>query len=85
MIVLLMGSIADYDKKDKVLNKNSVQETVDKYVIQCYASEGAYPPDLDYLAEHYGLILDEDRYIYDYDIFASNIMPDIYIIDKKED
>jgi len=45
--------------------------------IGCYASEGRYPQNVDYLVEHYGLVYDEERYSILYDAFASNIMPDI--------
>ncbi len=54
-------------------------ERIKYYAVQCYASEGFYPPDLDYLVENYHLILKEDQFIYFYDAFASNIMPDIII------
>lgn len=84
MVVLLIGSVTDYDDTDAQLDKSTIEETVAKYVVQCYASEGAYPPNLEYLADHYGLILDKERYIYQYDIFASNIMPEIIILDKNE-
>lgn len=82
MIFLLAGQIASYDTTYTDLNKAALEETVMKYAIQCYASEGSYPPNLEYLSEHYGLILDYDHYIYDYEIFASNIMPNITILDK---
>lgn len=81
VLLLLISEVADYDETNSSLNKTSVQETVEKYAIQCYASEGSYPPDLNYLVDNYGLILDEERFIYEYDIFASNIMPDIIIHD----
>jgi hypothetical protein len=82
MIFLLVGRLSSYDATYVNLNKSALEETVMKYVIQCYASEGSYPPDLDYLSEHYGLILDYENYIYDYEIFASNIRPNITILDK---
>lgn len=83
MILLLLGTVSDYDKTEARLDKSSVEQTIEKYVVQCYASEGSYPPDLAYLTEHYGLILDEDRYNYEYDVFASNIMPDIIVTEKE--
>lgn len=82
MIFLLAGRLSSYDATYANLNKATLEETVMKYAIQCYASEGSYPPDLEYLSEHYGLILDYENYIYDYEIFASNIMPNITILDK---
>jgi len=82
MIFLLAGRLSSYDATYENLNKSALEETVMKYVVQCYASEGSYPPDLEYLSENYGLILDHEHYIYDYEIFASNIMPSITILDK---
>jgi len=79
---LLMRGVSNYGATSDSLDKANVQEIVEKYAIQCYASEGSYPPDLNYLVEHYGLILDEERYIYEYDIFGSNVMPDIIIHDN---
>lgn len=49
----------------------------------CYASEGFYPPSLNYLKEHYGIQIDESRYNVFYDVFAENLMPDITVLEKK--
>lgn len=54
-------------------------EQVRQATVGCYASEGRYPQNLDYLVEHYGLRYDEERYSILYDAFASNIMPDIAV------
>lgn len=48
-------------------------------VLTCYAVEGAYPADVEYLVEHYGLAYDESRYLISYEAFASNIFPDIAV------
>jgi len=48
----------------------------------CYAVEGAYPPDLDYLKEHYHLSYNEHKFRVTYDSFASNMMPDIYVVER---
>jgi len=54
---------------------------VRRSAVACYAAEGIYPPTLDYLVEHYGVQI-EDQYIVYYDIFASNLMPDITVLEK---
>lgn len=46
----------------------------------CYAVEGAYPESYEYLKEHYGAMVDEENYAVFYEVFASNIMPDIAVI-----
>ena len=53
------------------------EESIKRAVINCYASEGIYPPSFDYLKVHYGLSIDEHKYIVHYEIFAENIMPEI--------
>ena len=57
-------------------------DTVKKAVILCYSIEGAYPPDIAYLEEHYGINIDDERYSVHYSVFSSNLMPDIYIFPK---
>ena len=60
----------------------SLQETIRRMAVHCYAVEGIYPPDLAYLEEHYGLTIDHNRYLVDYTCFASNLMPDVSVISK---
>ena len=60
-----------------------LEETLRRGCVACYAAEGVYPPDLDYLKDHYGLQVDEARYTVRYDIFAENLMPDITVLENK--
>jgi len=59
-----------------------LEDAIKKAAVQCYAIEGSYPPDLQYLADHYGIILNEDTYFYHYQVFGSNVMPDIIVLEK---
>lgn len=52
--------------------------------VACYAAEGVYPPDVAYMQTHYGLRYDEQRYYVHYEIFASNLMPDITVVEKDK-
>lgn len=61
---------------------SSLKKAVVDSAIQCCAIEGFYPPDIKYLEENYGLLIDHDKYIVAYDMFASNLLPDITIITK---
>ena len=70
---------------NNITNKNSgrelqiVRDAVKNAALTCYAVEGAYPDDIDYLRDNYGLAYDQDRYHVTYDAFASNQMPEIYV------
>ena len=56
------------------------EESISRAVINCYASEGMYPPNFEYLKKHYGVSVDENKYIVHYEIFAANIMPNITVL-----
>jgi len=54
--------------------------SITRSVINCYASEGKYPPSYEYIKKHYGINIDESRYMIHYSVFAENIMPDIAVL-----
>ncbi len=66
-----------------VQGRTKLEDAVRRAAVACYAAEGAYPPNVEYLIEHYGLTVDESRYIVHYDIFAENLMPDITVLDNE--
>ena len=57
-------------------------QSVSRSVTACYALEGAYPPNLEYLVKHYGLTYDTDKYFIDYQYIGSNLRPDVTILKK---
>lgn len=63
--------------------KQQLEDAVRRTAVSCYALEGAYPPDIAYLQTHYGLQFDETRYIIHYQFLASNLMPDITILERS--
>lgn len=62
--------------------KAQLESALRRAAVACYAAEGIYPPTLDYLTEHYGVQIEEDRYTVFYEIFANNLMPDITVLEK---
>lgn len=59
-----------------------LEDALRSAAVACYAAEGFYPADADYLLENYGVIWEESRYQIHYDCFASNLMPDITVVEK---
>ena len=59
-----------------------LEDALRRGAVVCYAAEGFYPPDTDYLCEHYGIVIDESRYLVVYDAFASNLMPEIKVLKR---
>ena len=62
-----------------------LEDAIRRASVQCYAIEGRYPPSVEYLEEHYGIVVDTDRYAVFYDGFASNLMPDITVIPLEKE
>lgn len=71
-----------YHAKLEHAETEAIIRAIERAAVQCYALEGHYPPDLDYLQQNYGIKLDEDKYHYEYSVFASNIRPYISVIKK---
>ena len=57
-----------------------LEEALRRGCAACYAAEGVYPPNLEYLEDHYGIRVDEERYAVFYSAFADNLMPDITVV-----
>ena len=81
-LLLFLGGISNLDRGRAEEGRQQLEEAVRRAAVACYAAEGIYPPDLDYLKEHYGIQVDEERYVVYYDVFASNLMPDITVLER---
>ena len=49
-------------------------------MVHCYSIEGTYPPNLECLEAHYGLLYDKENFYVDYMPIGSNILPDVTVI-----
>ena len=82
---VLICFISALDSLDSGMNEENLrqmEEALRKGCATCYAVEGAYPPDLEYLKVHYGIRVDETKYTVFYNSFAQNLMPDITVLEN---
>ncbi len=84
IVTAIIISMPSFRKSGGRIRSDTIENTIKKYAIQCYAAEGSYPPNLDYLEENYGLILDTEHYFYYYEAFSSNFMPDISVYSRMK-
>lgn len=82
-LVFLQG-ISSISAGTRKRQRESLESAIMRSVTHCYAVEGSYPADLDYLKEHYGLTYDEALFFVDYRTIGANILPDITIIEREE-
>lgn len=81
LIALGLSIIMGVSGSSKASETEQVLASVRSAALTCYAVEGAYPANLAYLKEHYGLYYNEAAYTVAYHAFASNIFPDIYVLE----
>lgn len=83
-ILFYFGSaVKNLQQDHNAQDKASLQDALTRAAVSCYAAEGVYPPDLDYLIEHYGIQINDDLYTVKYEVIASNLMPDITVLEKQ--
>lgn len=78
-LILSTRNIENTNSKESI---KALENALNKAIVECYAIEGYYPPDIEYLEKNYGISIDNKKYIIHYEIFASNIYPDVTIIIK---
>ena len=76
-------SVNNLSQEQLLEDKRQLEEAITRSCVACYAAEGIYPPDLEYLEEHYGIQVDRDRYTVMYDVFATNLMPDVTVLENE--
>ena len=84
VLLCFFTALSNLDRGRGEEGRQQLEQALRRACVACYAAEGVYPPDLPYLEEHYGLQVDETRYAVFYDIFASNLMPAITVVEKEK-
>lgn len=79
-IALLLAGTGSVLTASSESQAESLKNAILRSAVSCYAFEGAYPESLSYLKEHYGLTWNEDKYVVDYEIVGSNLMPSVTVI-----
>ena len=66
------------DREELELARRAIRQAA----VSCYAMEGAYPASYEELKARTGLAIDEEKYAVFYEVFASNIMPEITVTER---
>ena len=82
MLLCFLISLFRLERGHQEMGRQQLETALHRAAVACYAAEGFYPPDVSYLMDHYGLRYDADAYWVHYELFASNLMPDITVIEK---
>lgn len=81
--VIVIAAISNINTESADSGTERLETSIRRSVMACYASEGVFPPDIQYLKDRYGLQVDETKYAVIYSVFAENLMPEITVTEKK--
>lgn len=81
LILFIRGvnSVADTTENKQI---ESLETALERSIAQCYAVEGSYPEDVNYLCNHYGLTYDHEKYMVNYTYYGSNIYPEYIVLHR---
>lgn len=82
VLCLFWFGFSDTSEANSAKSLDVTRTAVQKAVINCYAIEGVYPPNIKYLEDHYGVAINHDKYIINYDLIGSNVMPSVEVLER---
>lgn len=83
VLLCFLTALSGLSRDQSLENKQQLEAVLARTAVACYAAEGIYPPDLQYLTDHYGAQINEELYTVKYEFIASNLMPDITVLDNQ--
>ncbi len=85
VLLIFLTALDNLKAGNREEGKLQLEQALQRCAVTCYATEGIYPPDVEYMKEHYGIQIDEDKYLVRYEVFAENLMPDITVLERKNE
>lgn len=82
LLLLLVFATNRISTANDTEQSDILTRSVNRSITACYALEGAYPPNIGYLVENYGLTYDTEQYFIDYQYIGANLRPDVTILKK---
>jgi len=79
---MIMYGLRQTEEANRAEGLRILEDSIRRAVIIAYAVEGRYPESIDYVVENFGIHIDDARYIVHYTIFASNLLPDITVLER---
>ena len=84
LIAYMYIAVDNAQRKSDEESYKILSDAIIRSAVQCYAIEGFYPPDIEYLENNYGLLVDHNKYFVSYSVFASNIIPEVQVFLKNQ-
>lgn len=83
MLLCFAVAVSHLEDGRRAQGRQQLEEALRRTATACYAAEGFYPPSLQYMQDRYALQYDSGSYAIRYEVFASNLMPEITVLEKQ--
>jgi len=80
IMLMVVSGLRQTEASSRAEGLRVLEDSISRAVVICYAIEGRYPDSIEYIEEHYGVFIDRTRFTVHYNIFASNIFPEITVV-----
>ncbi|MCL2226514.1 MAG: hypothetical protein FWB97_02650 [Oscillospiraceae bacterium] len=80
MLMIAFG-LHQTEQASRAEARRVLEDSIRCAVVVAYAIEGRYPESIQHIEKHYGIHIDWSRFVVHYRIFASNIFPDIAVLE----
>lgn len=80
--ILMIVGFRETAEKRRTQSIQSAHDSILRAIVTCYAIEGRYPENYEYIKENYGVYINEKKLTVFYSALGSNIMPSFRIIEK---
>ena len=84
ILIFLIYGVQDAAGNADRLQHDLTMRAISRALADCYAIEGHYPPNMQYLYDNYHVRVDEERFFVFYSIFAPNITPTVKLVDRSQ-
>lgn len=88
LLAVIVWSIYGVNNAENIQSKQEkteLENSINKTITLCYSIEGCYPPNIQYLIDNYNLKVDSSKYVVHYEVFASNIAPEVEVFDMQDE
>jgi len=83
ILIFVLYGVQDATDNSGRLQYDLTVRAIQRAITDCYAIEGYYPPNMQYLYDNYPVRVDTERYFVLYNVFAPNIRPTVQLIDRR--
>lgn len=83
VLLWFFAAVNELDAGQREQGRLQLEQSLRRAAVAGYASRGEYPATLEDLIAHSGIQIDRKQYAVFYEVFASNLMPDITVLEKE--